>query len=148
MGNGQLQRLYCTLSIGWLYKKHVDTLRYDQSYGLSYRKATGAVDDLRLRELTIVLFMSDNGSARNVPGSRVTDEEWEEHMTPLQLRGKKSTVYENGIRSPLFLRWGDRLKAVVNSQLLMVMDILLHPWERWVELKRQEDWEERVLLIY
>ncbi|MEM1158376.1 MAG: sulfatase-like hydrolase/transferase [Verrucomicrobiota bacterium] len=83
-----------------------------------------AVDELGLRKSTLVIFMSDNGPSRRVKGQPVTDEEWLERVRPLELRGHKSSIHENGIRSPLFIRWGDRLKSGVNPQLLCVMDIL------------------------
>ncbi len=59
---------------------------------------------------TLVVFHSDNGGTavgRNSP--------W---------RGSKSSVFEGGIRSPLLLRWPDRLKpGAVCSQPAMTMDI-------------------------
>ncbi|MEM1221380.1 MAG: arylsulfatase [Verrucomicrobiota bacterium] len=82
------------------------------------------VDELGLRESTLVLFLSDNGPARNVKGQPVTDDEWQQRVAPLYLRGHKSSPYENGIRSPLFLRWGNQLKPGTDERLLSVMDIL------------------------
>ncbi|MEM9446588.1 MAG: sulfatase-like hydrolase/transferase, partial [Verrucomicrobiota bacterium] len=107
------------------YSKNSSTL-YGMISHMDYHigRLLNSLDDLGLRESTIVLFMSDNGPARNVSGFDVTDEEWIERMAPLLLRGKKSTVYENGIRSPLFIRWGDRLKPEVNNEILTIMDIL------------------------
>ena len=46
---------------------------------------------------TLFLFLSDNGPA----GRRYVGE----------MRGTKSQVYEGGIRSPLFLRWPERIEA-------------------------------------
>ncbi|MEM6912312.1 MAG: sulfatase-like hydrolase/transferase [Verrucomicrobiota bacterium] len=84
----------------------------------------GAIDELGLRDSTLVIFLSDNGPARRVPGQPIPDEEWEKRNEALQLRGHKSNLYENGIRSPLFLRWGNRLVAGEDAALLSVMDLL------------------------
>lgn len=55
------------------------------------------LDEHELADSTMVIFMVDNGpnEPRYVAG----------------MRGSKSSVYEGGIRSPLFVRWPDRLKA-------------------------------------
>ncbi|MEM7791728.1 MAG: sulfatase-like hydrolase/transferase [Verrucomicrobiota bacterium] len=82
------------------------------------------VDELGLRRSTLVIFLSDNGPARRVKGQPITEKEWEQRVAPLDLRGHKSSPYENGIRSPFFLRWGDQLKPGTNGSLLCVMDIL------------------------
>jgi arylsulfatase A-like enzyme len=54
------------------------------------------LDDLKLRDNTIVLYFSDNG-----PNSY----RWNGGM-----KGRKSSVDEGGLRSPLFIRWPDRIK--------------------------------------
>jgi arylsulfatase A-like enzyme len=50
-----------------------------------------ALDDWKLTENTIVIFMTDNGPQQK---------RWNAGM-----RGQKGTVYEGGIRVPFFLRW-------------------------------------------
>lgn len=54
-----------------------------------------AIDDLGLKDNTIVIFTSDNGGSRS--------------QKPL--RGKKGQVYEGGIRVPLIYRWPDRIQS-------------------------------------
>lgn len=49
------------------------------------------LDDLGLRENTIVVFTSDNGATRN--GNN------------LPLRGKKHTLYDGGVRMPTVIHW-------------------------------------------
>jgi arylsulfatase A-like enzyme len=55
------------------------------------------LDDLRLADNTIVLFLTDNGpqQVRYTAG----------------LRGRKGSVYDGGIRVPCYLRWPGRLPA-------------------------------------
>jgi arylsulfatase A-like enzyme len=55
------------------------------------------LDDLKLADDTIVVFFSDNGPN----GWR-----WNGDM-----RGKKGSVDEGGVRSPLFIRWPRKIKA-------------------------------------
>ena len=52
------------------------------------------LDELRLRENTLVVFLSDNGPH---------DDKGENSKRPL--RGSKSDVYEGGIRTPGIIRW-------------------------------------------
>lgn len=58
---------------------------------------------------TIVIFLSDNGGpqrARNAP-----------------FRGFKSSLFEGGIRVPCILRWEDKVKPGVSSQMACNMDL-------------------------
>jgi len=59
------------------------------------------LDRLGVAKNTLVLFLVDNG-----PNSR-------RYVGPF--RGKKSEVYEGGVRSPLWLRWPAELKAEMAS---------------------------------
>jgi arylsulfatase A-like enzyme len=55
------------------------------------------LDDLKLREDTIVIYFSDNG-----PNSY----RWNGGM-----KGRKGTIDEGGLRSPFFIRWPNRIQA-------------------------------------
>ena len=59
------------------------------------------LDEQKLAENTLVIFMTDNGRA--TPGYNAG------------LRGNKSTVYEGGIRSPFFAYWPGTLQPGVAS---------------------------------
>ena len=52
------------------------------------------LDELKLAEDTIVLYMHDNGP--------------QQKRFNANLRGLKGSVYEGGIRSPLFVRWAGK----------------------------------------
>jgi arylsulfatase A len=65
----------------------------DQNVG----RLLGVVDRLGLRENTLVVFMTDNGFVSS-------------HFTA-GLRGKKGSVFEGGVRVPLFARWPGKIPA-------------------------------------
>lgn len=59
------------------------------------------LDNKKLAENTIVVFMSDNGA--------------EDEINNGGLRGKKMTMWEGGIRVPLVVRWPSRMKPSIQS---------------------------------
>ncbi len=61
-------------------------------------RLVAAVDEMGLRENTIVVFTSDNGGKGSVTSN-------------LPLNGYKHNLYEGGIRIPTVVRWPNRLKA-------------------------------------
>ena len=69
------------------------------------------LDELKLRDNTIVLYFCDNG-----PNSY----RWNGGM-----KGRKGSVDEGGLRSPLFIRWPDRIKPGSHvKQVIGVIDLL------------------------
>jgi arylsulfatase A-like enzyme len=64
----------------------------DQAVG----KVLAKLDELGLKENTIVIFTSDNGGLSTSEGSPTSN---------LPLRGGKGWMYEGGIREPLIVRW-------------------------------------------
>lgn len=69
-----------------------------------------AVNEVGIKENTVVIFASDNGGAqlaRNAPFS-----------------GRKGGLFEGGIRVPLIVRWPGRIKAsTVSNQVSITMDL-------------------------
>ena len=93
-----------------------------------------AVDDLGLRENTIVLFTSDNGPWSN-DHKRQRDKnakyvEWTKGPKLAwgrsgQLRGAKGTTWEGGIRVPGIVRWPGKVPAGKTSDAIMsTLDVL------------------------
>jgi arylsulfatase A len=82
-----------------VYAALIETL--DDSVSLLLRK----IDDLGLRERTLVIFTSDNGGLHLPEGGhpRIT------HNGPL--RAGKGFLYEGGLRVPLIARWPGKIPA-------------------------------------
>ena len=74
------------------------------------------LDELKLADNTIVLFMTDNGTATGARKGGFL----------ASMTGKKSSQYEGGHRVPCFIRWpGGKLKAAKDiDQLTAHLDIL------------------------
>ena len=60
-----------------------------------------AIDRLGIRDNTIVLFMTDNGTQAPAEAPRFN----------AGMRGQKASVYEGGIRVPCFVRWPGKIAA-------------------------------------
>jgi arylsulfatase/arylsulfatase A len=62
--------------------------------------------ELNLEESTIVIFMSDNG-----PRTRRSKNDMYPDRYVANLRGTKTSIYDNGIRVPFFIRWPGHFPA-------------------------------------
>jgi len=65
-------------------------------------RVLSTLDEMNVRENTLVFFTSDNGPWRNNSSG--------------PLRAKKSSLYEGGIRVPGIMRWPGHIKAGIESQ--------------------------------
>lgn len=73
-----------------------------------------------LDENTMILFMSDNGPAYE--GGKLTAEDRKiRYISGMQ--GHKGDIYENGVRSPLFIRWTGKITPGNSNQLCDITDI-------------------------
>ena len=69
---------------------------------LAIGRVLKAIDDLKLRDDTLVVFTSDNGGYGGVADNR-------------PLRADKGHLFEGGIRIPLIVRWPGKVKAGTTS---------------------------------
>ena len=69
------------------------------------------IDQLGLRENTLVVFMTDHGGDPDFGGSN------------LPYRGSKATLYEGGLRVPCIVRWPGRVRAAsVSNEVACAVD--------------------------
>lgn len=86
-------------------------------------RVVGTIDDLGLRDDTIIFFSSDNGGRggyveAGLPSGRGTTNQ-------LPLRGGKGMLYEGGIRVPLFVVWPGRAEpGTVIDEPVILSDIM------------------------
>ena len=84
-------------------------------------KLVDALDEMKLKENTLVFFTSDNGpETLNRYGAA-----WRSHGSPGPLRGMKLHLYEGGIRVPGMLWWPGRIKSgTVSHEPISGVDVL------------------------
>lgn len=82
-----------------------------EAMDLAVGRILSTLDDLKLRESTLVVFLSDNGSPQRTNSNA-------------PLKSGKGTVYEGGIRVPCVMRWPGKIapgtkvqQAVANQDL-------------------------------
>jgi len=78
-----------------------------QSVDESVGKVCAKLDDLKLADRTVVIFMSDNGGVAGATSNA-------------PLRAGKGTLYEGGIREPLIVRWPGVVKAGTTSDEVVI----------------------------
>lgn len=87
----------------------------DESLG----RLMDTLDELRISENTIILFVSDNGGLSTLAGDRRTMP-----TANIPLRAGKGWLYEGGIRVPFIVKWPDRVEpGATIDQPAVTMDI-------------------------
>ncbi len=84
-----------------LVQEHAVYAGMVEALDLAVGKVLAKLDELGLRENTLVVFTSDNGGLS-------TSEGWPTSNSPL--RAGKGWIYEGGIREPLIVRWPAHVK--------------------------------------
>lgn len=79
-----------------------------------------ALAELGLAENTIVIFLSDNGP-QILTGFLSPEERQARYASGL--RGHKGDLWENGVKSPLFVRWPEQVEPAKRAQLADVTDL-------------------------
>nr|MDA3823241.1 sulfatase-like hydrolase/transferase [Bacteroidales bacterium] len=79
-----------------------------------------AMDTMGLNENTIFMFMSDNGPA--ILNDLLTDEDRKIRYVS-GMRGHKGNIWENGVKSPLFVKWQGVTKPSVRHDLVDITDL-------------------------
>ncbi len=77
-------------------------------------RLVNGIEELGLRETTLIVFYSDNG----------TDKRITSHLGKTEVRGGKSKVTQNGIRVPLIVNWPGRIAPGVCRDLIDSTDFL------------------------
>ena len=85
-----------------------NALTYGMIASIDYNvgRLLDSLDELGIAEDTIVIFMSDNG-----PRTRRTKNDVYPGRYVANLRGTKTSNYENGIKVPFFIRWPGTISA-------------------------------------
>lgn len=78
------------------------------------------LDELGIAENTVVMFLSDNGPA--VLNDKLTDANRKQRYVN-ELQGHKGNIWENGVRSPFFVRWKGHYKPAVVNRLADCCDL-------------------------
>ncbi len=79
-----------------------------------------SLDELQLSKNTVVIFLSDNGP--QILTRHINKEERKMRYAS-QMKGHKGDIWENGIKSPLFVRWTGNLNPQKISRLVDVTDL-------------------------
>ena len=81
------------------------------------------LEETGIDKSTVVIFLSDNGPIQYCSRfGKLSDEDWglrNQHG----LRGAKGTIWENGVKSPLFIRWEGKTTPRIQYSICSITDI-------------------------
>ncbi len=78
------------------------------------------LDSLGISDNTIIIFLSDNGP--QISTGFLTKEERQERYVS-NLKGHKGDIWENGVRSPLFIKWPKKLNPQTVKNISNITDL-------------------------
>ena len=106
------QAHYARLPDPRMRARHGNVTQMDAAAG----QILGVLDELELRESTLIFFTSDNGPANT---------KWHPHGSSGPLRDKKGFLSDGGIRVPGILRWPGKIEAgTVSDEPVIGTDLL------------------------
>ncbi|MEM9280483.1 MAG: sulfatase-like hydrolase/transferase [Verrucomicrobiota bacterium] len=74
-------------------------------FDINLGRVLDKLEELGLDENTVIIYHSDNGpNLTNADAGTLSPEDWA-IRNPSQLRGNKANTWENGIKTPCFVRW-------------------------------------------
>ena len=92
---------------------------FDENLG----RLLARLDELQLAENTILIFMTDNGTAAGVDPNRSAGAGW--RGFDARMRGKKGSAYDGGHRVPFYIRWPAEFETTREiDQLAAHIDVL------------------------
>ena len=80
------------------------------------------LDSLNIADNTIFVFLSDNGAVIDDGYQDQARELLNGHTPMLNYRGGKYSAYEAGTRTPLLVRWPEKIKPAVQEGLYSTVD--------------------------
>lgn len=83
-------------------------------------KLLSAMDTMGLLQHTVIFFMSDNGPA--VLNAELTEKDREIRYVS-DMKGHKGNIWENGVRSPMFVYWRGITRPVIDYTLTDITDV-------------------------
>jgi arylsulfatase A len=104
-----------------------------------------ALDDIGVRENTLILFVGDNGSPKQsiirATGKKLTREPVVYRANGKQVRGGKTELKDGGTRVPLIASWPQKIRPKQESQALVDMSDFLPTCLAVANSKAPADWD-------
>lgn len=82
-----------------------------------------AIEAQGLEENTIIVFLSDNGPWLRSYRFGLSEDEWK-MRNPSGLKGTKGQLWDNGVKSTLFMKWGSTFTPAKEYRITQIEDLL------------------------
>ena len=85
-------------------------------------KLLKTLDELNIRDNTLVIFTSDNGCS---PAAKIDEMQQKGHFPSGKYRGHKADIFEGGHRVPFIVRWPNKIaKATTSDDTICLTDLM------------------------